>query len=288
MYKSLVIKGGGILITAEIGALTAVYEAGLLNGIKRVAGTSAGSIIATLFALGYNPIDLSSMVMAIDFRKFEDSANIFELLTGKHGLYRGRYFQDWIEGYISVKAGKSFATFKDLFDKGFMDLNVVTTYLNQGEVMICSHANTPNVIVSESVRASMSIPILFDRFRFTQGIDSKKDFQDGGVLLNYPIELYDGEPPEEVLGIYPHDITGYKPPLFVDGEGLYKYARATFEASMNAQDAAIFQNAKWMKQTILVDNLGISSTNFKVTPEDKQRLYNSGLRCANEFIHGKS
>ncbi len=51
MQCNAVFEGGGAKGIAHIGALKAIEEYGL--HINKVAGTSAGSIIATLIALGY-------------------------------------------------------------------------------------------------------------------------------------------------------------------------------------------------------------------------------------------
>jgi predicted acylesterase/phospholipase RssA len=51
----LVLSGGGILGIAHIGMLKALDEHGLLDGIDVAVGTSAGALMAALFALGYTP-----------------------------------------------------------------------------------------------------------------------------------------------------------------------------------------------------------------------------------------
>ncbi len=54
----LVLSGGGILGIAHIGMLKALDEYHLLDPIEVVVGTSAGSIMAAMFALGYTPDDM--------------------------------------------------------------------------------------------------------------------------------------------------------------------------------------------------------------------------------------
>lgn len=46
-YKNLVLEGGGIRGLAYPGALQVLEGKGVLKNINRVAGTSAGAIIAT-------------------------------------------------------------------------------------------------------------------------------------------------------------------------------------------------------------------------------------------------
>lgn len=54
----LVLSGGGILGIAHIGMMKALDEHGLLDEIEVAVGTSAGAIMAAMFALGYTPDDI--------------------------------------------------------------------------------------------------------------------------------------------------------------------------------------------------------------------------------------
>ena len=51
----LVLSGGSIRGVAHIGMLKALEEKGLLDDIQVVVGTSAGSIVGSMFAFGYSP-----------------------------------------------------------------------------------------------------------------------------------------------------------------------------------------------------------------------------------------
>jgi NTE family protein len=49
-----------------------MQEKGVLKNIKRVGGTSAGAINATLFALGYSIADQRRILKKLDFNNFMD------------------------------------------------------------------------------------------------------------------------------------------------------------------------------------------------------------------------
>jgi NTE family protein len=53
-WKNLVLEGGGIRGMAYSGAIKVLDEKGVLPQIEKVAGTSAGSIVALLISLGYS------------------------------------------------------------------------------------------------------------------------------------------------------------------------------------------------------------------------------------------
>ena len=288
MKRYMPIKGGGTNLIAYITFLQGISGRGIIEGIEHYAGTSAGSIVSTVLALGYTPDELYQIMSSFNFASLEDSGGLFHMIEGelseRHGLYRGRAFQSWIEGRIAAKIGKPMATFEDLYKKGLPGLDIVTTYLNGGDALICNYQNTPDVIVSEGVRASMSIPVIFDRFRFSQGINPAWDFVDGGVVMNYPIPLFDDKPEDEVLGLFLHDVSNAHPPLEIDGHGYLAFAKANFEALMNAQDVMVLKNEKWVRQTVILDTKGQSSTDFKKTAANQAILEQSGREAAEKYI----
>ena len=52
-FKNLVFEGGGVKGIAYVGALEVLDKEGILKNIKRVAGTSAGAMVAVLVGLNY-------------------------------------------------------------------------------------------------------------------------------------------------------------------------------------------------------------------------------------------
>lgn len=66
---------------AYAGAIKALENQGVLKGIEKVAGTSAGAITATLISLGYSADQVKSTVNANSFKTFEDDKNVLRLAT---------------------------------------------------------------------------------------------------------------------------------------------------------------------------------------------------------------
>ena len=87
-FENLALEGGGVWGIAYAGAVEELEKAGVLGGIKRVAGTSAGSIVALLLALGFDSNDISKIVAQLDFTKFMDHHSIKQLFSN-YGLYQG-------------------------------------------------------------------------------------------------------------------------------------------------------------------------------------------------------
>lgn len=66
---------------AYIGAVQALEEKGVLKGIKRVAGTSAGAIMALLCALGHSITEIADLMTNMDFGEFADGGFLIEKAT---------------------------------------------------------------------------------------------------------------------------------------------------------------------------------------------------------------
>ena len=71
-FKNLVFEGGGVKGIAYAGALQVLEAQGVLPDIRRVAGTSAGAIVASLVALGAGSSDVADVVGGTHFREFMD------------------------------------------------------------------------------------------------------------------------------------------------------------------------------------------------------------------------
>ena len=165
-YTNLVFEGGGVRGSAYAGVLKVLADPkyNILDSITRVAGTSAGSIAATLVSLGYTPAEAHGILGNLDFSKFLSGWDPLRI-PDEYGLYDGDYFLNWLKNLIAGKvpasSGGGNATFTDLNALGLRDLHVIATDLNIYGVQEFSFETTPTVPVAEAVRASMSIPLLF-------------------------------------------------------------------------------------------------------------------------------
>lgn len=205
-FRNLVFEGGGMKGLAYVGAMQVLEEKGYLSDIKRVGGTSAGAINALIFALGYSVEEQREIIESKNFKEFMDdskfiSVNIRYLLSN-FGWNKGDEFLVWIEEKIEGKLGKKKATFQDLINANRPALYVTGTNLSTGYVEFFSHESHPNMPIADALRITMAIPIYFSVIRFSKDKDCSVNFAkdkschifvDGGVILNYPIKLFDRE-----------------------------------------------------------------------------------------------
>jgi len=191
-FRNLVFEGGGVKGIAYVGAMQVLDQRGLLRDIRRVGGTSAGAINALIFALGFDTLEQREILESADFRKFMDSSFGFirdiRRLAKEFGWNKGDFFSGWIAELIRRKLGSERATFADLAAAGCPELHVIGTNLSTGFAEVFSVERHPGMALAEALRISMSIPLFFAAVRHGPRPDV---YVDGGVMLNYPVKLFD-------------------------------------------------------------------------------------------------
>lgn len=284
--KNLVFKGGGVLGIAYAGAITVLEKNGILQQIERVAGTSAGAITAALVSLKYSAAEIKQVINSTDFKSFEDGWDPLRIPT-KYGLYRGDAFLKWMHANIAAKGLNANATFLDFKNAGCLDLRVFATDLNTQNVKMFSVENTPHVVVAEAVRASMSIPMFFQAWQFTNNNPDDHIYVDGGTVYNFPITTFDSEDVNNsnTLGLFLENLSGAPVVNHLKYDHLVDYVRILFETVLNAQVVDFDNDPFQESRTIRVDSLGMSAINFNLTNDQKNMLYNSGVECATKFVN---
>ena len=285
MIRNLVFKGGGVLGIAYAGVIEVIEEKKILPQIQRVAGTSAGAIIAALISLKYTTNDLLKVVQFTNFKSFEDG-NIPLQISNKYGLHKGHVFLTWMKQLIVDKGLAENATFTDFEKAGMLDLHVFAVDLNSKNLKEFSVEKTPNVIVAEAVRASISIPLFFEAWTFSNAIPDNHFYIDGGAISNFPVTAFDkdGIINNETLGFYLKTINGNTIDSMLGSNQLPLFIKDFFESLTNAQVGAFENNIEEKKRTIVIDDFGISATNFDLSNIQKQRLYNSGKMATANYL----
>src|SRR5688572_20785238 len=71
-YKNLVLEGGGARGLAYAGVFNVLEEKGILQGIEKVGGSSAGSIAGMMVSIGYTASEIDSMMVELKLQRFND------------------------------------------------------------------------------------------------------------------------------------------------------------------------------------------------------------------------
>jgi NTE family protein len=212
----LVLSGGGAKGAAHIGVLKYIEEAGI--PIDYIAGTSMGSIIGGMYALGYTSDELLDIISSVDWdrlisnnverrkisftRKRESNTqNItipFSIDTDKEELQSRSFKNSLPTGIVS---GDNLINLLNSLSVGysdslsFRDLPIpflcMATNLMNGEAQIMDKG-----IFSTSLRASMAIPILFDPVKINEAW-----YTDGGLVCNFPADQCRAMGADYIIGV---------------------------------------------------------------------------------------
>uniref|UniRef100_A0A6C0CAG8 PNPLA domain-containing protein n=1 Tax=viral metagenome TaxID=1070528 RepID=A0A6C0CAG8_9ZZZZ len=189
--KNLALGGGGIFGYAEVGALTELEKYADYLQIESICGTSVGSIISTLYAIGYTNAEMYDIIFSLDFATLiQDSYIPYINLYTKYGMYAAKKLEDKIEELVTQKTNIKNCTFSQVD----MNLTIVATNINQQKPYFFNKTNTPMMIISKAIRMSISYPIIMMPVLYDDDY-----WGDGGEFLNYPITIFDNM--EETIGI---------------------------------------------------------------------------------------
>jgi len=234
---------------------------------------------------------------------FDDLACIYRLIK-RYGWYSSEYIYSWLKdkiaGQFNDKKGPpyTFADFQDgsLHKSGrpFSDLYVIGTDISNHCTRVFSAELTPDTEVATAVRISMSIPFFFESLDFQYpGVGGKSVFSDGGVMRNYPINIFDypsfganfrrGVNIETLGGhLFTPEACEKKKPI----TSIISYIENLFESLLLLQEDAFNNNPDDIARTIDIDNKCVSTTDFNIKPGDAtyNKLYNSGKDAAEKYL----
>lgn len=193
----LIFSGGGVKGTGLGAVITVLEGLGMLSYVKGYAGTSIGAWVACMLAIGYTGQELREMMLhEFSYENVIGDISFLRLITDAKalGLNNGQGLQRMIESKLVAKFGLAHITFKQLFETTGKELKVYVTNLNLGIAMEMDHNREPNMSVALAVRASMSLPFIFDPVVY------KGDYLvDGGMVCNFPKHAF---PAKSSLGFH--------------------------------------------------------------------------------------
>ena len=143
--------------------------------------------------------------------------------------------------------------------------------------------------VADAIRASASIPFFFRPWRLPvdprlTGGRRELVLTDGGMLSNYPIGLFDDEPDHPTIGVKLSARLGVAQSDWQDSDNPVSLARALIATMANAHDQIYVDQPSVSSRTIFVETCGVRSTDFRLAPETKRRLFDNGSAAASAFL----
>ena len=202
----LVLSGGGARGVAHIGIIKAMEEAGLRPDY--IAGTSMGSIIAGLYAVGYSADQMEDIILEIQWDQilsnkvplnyiaFEEKEYYDRYLVGiplnnklkpelGSGLLHGQMLTEVLHHYFWT------AMQYENFDEFPIAFRCLAADVNTAKAIVFKDGPLPTAL-----RSSMAIPSVFTAMDFDTTLAV-----DGGVVNNFPVDIVRQMGADYVIGI---------------------------------------------------------------------------------------
>jgi len=196
--KCLVLSGGGEKGVSFLGAIKYLEEIDLISGVETFIGTSAGSIICSLIAIGYTYSEISYILSRINVPSLIpiDDMSIDNFFTN-YGFLKHDKLRKVLSVLIDKKTKIQDISLKDVYDKYNKTLYITGSDIQNYECCYFSYKTHPEMKLVDAIIISCSIPLLFE-----PNIYQSEMYLDGAIFNNYPIkfakELYSHK---DVLGI---------------------------------------------------------------------------------------
>ncbi len=262
-----IFSGGGTRLPCYVGILMALKDLGL--SFHSLVGVSGGSIVAAMVAAGKSVEQMQDLALHTDFKQFRGFSLMNLIRTG--GLSSGDTFENWMDEQL---AG---ARFCDLL----LDLHVLATDINGGGPVVFNKSRTPEMKVSQAVRYSMSIPLLFSFKTFENHI-----MADGVILAEDALhQNWSGRDVPVVcfrLKSEGEDKPIIKRRLFP----LVSYILMLIQTFMNAMSRE-YVHAQYWHNTVLINTGDVSSVDFALPVAKKLELLNIGYQTTLRVIPQK-
>lgn len=212
MKLGIALSGGGIRGIAHAGVLQALEE----NGIKPdiIGGTSCGSIVAAMYALGYSPYHI--FILCKRYGKIIAKANAMPILSGIHnsiankkmtisGLNNGIKMEEVSDKLAQIRGINSLKDVKMPIIIPTVDMVSGTEYVFTNNIPEKKSEGKEYIVdanIGRAIRASSSFPAYFS--------PCKHDgcaFIDGGVLNNIPADEVKLQGADKVISVKFHSDT---------------------------------------------------------------------------------
>ncbi len=157
----LALGGGAARGFAHVGVIAALEEAGIKPDL--VVGTSAGSLVAAIYASGKNAAQLQQAALAMEEAEITD----WTLPFFGRGMLRGEALARYVNLQVNNK----------LLESMLIPLGVVATDLRTGQGVLFQRGDT-----GAAVRASSAVPSVFNPVKI-----GTAEYVDGGLVSPVPV-----------------------------------------------------------------------------------------------------
>lgn len=199
-FDTLVISGGGVNGLTMLGFLQYATDNYLINNINTYVGTSVGSILGYLLAIGYTPIEIMVYICTNHLFERLKYFNIVAMYNGQ-GATTFSHINEQLEKLTIEKLGR-LLTLGELYSMTKKRLICVTHNMTTDKTEYLDYLTYPNMPCLIALRLSSNLPLIFDHFKYLGNY-----YIDGGSSDNFPINKGE-EVGDKILGVFVNNNSG--------------------------------------------------------------------------------
>ncbi|WP_099158483.1 patatin-like phospholipase family protein [Virgibacillus ndiopensis] len=291
MKIDAVFSGGGVKAYAFLGALQSITNKGYT--IERVAGTSAGAIVAAFLAANYRADEINDLIKGLDLKLLLDPPKISDVIPFSKWLFlyfqMGIYKGDKMEGWLYERlAEKNIYTFDDLKPEY---LKVVVSDLTLGKLVVIPddleriYGLHPKYFsVAKAIRMSAGFPYFFMPKKLAGKTNQKSMIVDGGLLSNFPLWIFENRNESitrPILGVkLSGELSSQQPRKIKNALEMF---HGLFSTMKQAHDSRYISKSQ-KNNIIFIPVKDVETTNFSISEETKLRLIETGKTSAERFL----
>jgi NTE family protein len=224
----LALGGGAARGFAHVGVIQVLEEAGIRPAL--VTGTSAGSLVAALYASGKSGAQLQQVAETMEEATIAD----WTLQIFTRGVLRGEALAKYVNTQVGQKPIEAMA----------IPLGIVATDLNSGNEVLFQRGDT-----GTAVRASSAVPAIFQPVKV-----GNREYVDGGLVSPVPVRAARKMGAELIIAV---DIS--TPPEASSANGTLDILLQTFTIMGKSISSIELKDADVLVRPAL---LGVSSADF--------------------------
>ena len=289
MIEHIVLSGGGPNGLVQMGVIVELMRSGKMDpcGIKSVYGTSIGSFIGIILALGIPLEEYCEYIVERPWNKWVDihyaDANTLR------GFIPCETLKDLVRPMLKAHGFHENITLKEAYDLTNIDVHMFTVELDTFTLVDLNHATFPHLSMMQAACMSSALFPVFSPMVF-----EGKSYIDGGARNNFPLDmlLATKVDPDTVLGLnlvgdgstgkYSSQMTGVETMMYI----LFKtaYEMGCIEKTHKLGQTCTYYLGITNRSVIASTDLWGSSlgdTGYR------RQLLNDGLQLGKEFIGEK-
>lgn len=241
----LILSGGGTKGLAHAGALKFLDEKNIRP--NQIAGTSAGAIVAALYAWGKSPEEILALFQSISLFHWK------HLTFKKAGLIDSESFKSYFD-----------AVFKDaVLGDLKIETHITATDMINGSLKIFG----PETKIVDAVVASAAYPGLLSPYEIEGNW-----YSDGGILNHFPSDILNGQC-DTLIGVYVCPIQLIDPKIL---NSIRSVTARAFDLLIKNSNHQKFKLCDWVIES---EQLSVFST-FETKKARMEAIYNIGYEAA--------